>query len=174
MSGLVGYRSTPVIIVAGADEVNAKEWVFDRLGNITIPPGGDILDNVGTSLLSTDNSVRKVISSISIGNPAVVWTGTNSLVSSAKLFAQVECEVTGDISGAHTQSCEIVIASRKNQFTPAISVYGLVYTSVSQLVTFTVQRNIVTDNIEVIGTATGIVGTDPLIRIYSVEQLSRI
>ena len=173
MSGLVGYKNTPVTITTKADEPNAKEWRFDDLGNITIPPGGDILNSVGTSLLSVNNDVRKTSATVTIGSPTVIWTGSDPIVSSAKLFVQVECEVTGDITGEHTQSCEIVVASRRNNGLPSISVYGLVYTSASQLVTFSVQRNL-SNYIEIIGTSTGIVSTNPLIRIYSIEQLSRV
>jgi hypothetical protein len=173
MSGLVGYKNDPVTIITGADQPNAKEWQFDNLGNITIPFGGDILDSVGTSLLAVDNAVRKTSANALVGSPTVVWTGLEPSVSSAKLFVQVECEVTGDISGPHTQVCEIVVASRKNQYLPAISVYGLVYTSTGSLMTFSAQRN-VNDNIEIIGTVTGIVSTNPLVRIYSVEQISRV
>lgn len=174
MSGLVGYKTTPITIIAGADEPNAKEWRFDNLGNITLPLGGDIIDNTGVSLLGADSGVRKTVATTLIGDPQVVWTSFDSSVSSAKLFIQVECEVTGDLTGAHSQSCEVVVASRGDSGTPAVSVYGLVYTSVSPLVTFTAQRNGITNKIEIVGTATVIASTDPLLRIYSVEQLSRI
>ena len=174
MSGLVGYRTTPITIITGADEPSAKEWRFDNLGNITLPLGGDIVDNNGISLLGADSGIRKTVSNIALGESTVIWTGFDSSVSSAKLFVQVECEVTGDLTGAHTQSCEIVVASRGDQFIPNISIYGLVYTSVSALVTFTAQRNGINNKIEIVGTATAIVDTDPLLRIYSIEQLSRI
>lgn len=174
MSGLVGYKNTPVTIITGADDPSAKEWRFDNLGNITIPLGGDIVDNDGISLLAADSGTRRTISLVNLGIPTVVWTGYNENVSSAKLFVQVECEVTGDPSGPHSQSCEIVVASRGNQYTPAISVYGVVYTSAAQMVTFSIQRNVTTNRIEIVGTAAGTVSTPPLLRIYSTEQLTRI
>lgn len=174
MSGLVGYKSTPITIITGADEPSAKEWRFDNLGNITLPLGGDIVDNNGISLLGADSGVRKTTSSIVPGEPTVIWTGFDSAVSSAKLFVQVECEVIGDPTGAHSQSCEIIVASRGDQFVPNISVYGLVYTSVSPLATFTAQRNGVTNRIEIVGTPAFITSSEPLVRIYSIEQLSRI
>ena len=174
MSGLVGYKNNPVTIVTGADDPNAKEWQFDNLGNITIPLGGDILDYNGTTLLAADSSVRKTSVSLTIGSPGVIWTGVSPLVSSAKLLVQTECEETGDLSGFHTQTCEIVVASRSGGLTPAISVYGIVYTSSAALVTFTGQRNLTTNLIEIVGTTTGIVSTNPSLRIYSVEQLSEI
>ena len=174
MSGLVGYKSTPITIITGADEPSAKEWRFDNLGNITLPLGGDIVDNNGISLLGADSGIRKTVSVVTLGVSTVIWTGFDPSVSSAKLFVQVQCEVAGDPSGAHSQSCEIVIASRSSLFTPAISVYGLVYTSASPLVTFTAQRNGINNKIEIVGDATGIVSTDPLLRIYSIEQLTRI
>lgn len=174
MSGLVGFKSTPVTIVTGADEPGAKEWRFDNQGIVTLPLGGDIVDSNGASLLAVDGGTRRTVATVEVGTPTIVWTGYDSSVSSAKLFVQAECEIIGDPSGPHSQSCEIVIASRSNQFTPAISVYGVVYTSTAQIVTFTAQRNIATDRIEIIGTAAGIVTTNPLLRIYSVEQLTRI
>lgn len=174
MSGLVGYKTTPITIITGADEPNAKEWRFDNLGNITLPLGGDIVDSNGSSLLAVDNAVRKTSANITIGTPMSVWSSLSDSVSSAKLFVQVECEEVGDLTGAHTQSCEIIIASRNGFDIPSISVYGLVYTSSQTLVTFTAQRNGITNNIEVIGTTTGIVSSNPLLRVYSIEQTSRI
>lgn len=174
MSGLIGYSGAPVTIISGAGEANAKEWRFDNLGKITLPLGGDIVNNDGLSLLATDTSVRKTQSEIPVGDSAVVWSGYDSTVSSARLLVQVECEVTGDPSGPHTQSCEIIVASRGDQFEPAISVYGVVYTSVSQLVTFTAQRNVITNKVDIVGSDAGNASTNPLLRIYSVEQLSRI
>jgi hypothetical protein len=174
MSGLVGYLNNPVTIVAGADDSNSKEWIFDSQGNITLPIGGDIIDSTGVSLLGTDSGIRKSTAFVAFDAPTVIWTGIDPTVSSAKLFIQAQCEVTGDASGPHTQSCEIIIASRSSLFTPVISVYGIVYTSVSQLITFTTQRNLSSNCIEIVATASGAVSADPLLRIYSIEQLSRI
>lgn len=174
MSGLVGYSTTPITILTGADNPNPKEWVFDNQGNIKLPVGGDIVDNSGISLLGSDSGIRKIVSLVAFDAPTIIWTAFDATVSSAKLFIQAQCEITGDTSGAHAQSCEIIVASRSTLFTPVISVYGVVYTSPAQLVTFTTQRNNTTNKIEIVATAAGNVSTDPLLRIYSIEQLSRI
>lgn len=52
MSGLVGFLNNPVRIVAGADAPGAKEWTFDKSGNIVLPQGGNILNYSGVSVLS--------------------------------------------------------------------------------------------------------------------------
>ena len=41
-----------VVISAGTDPGNTHLWTFDRNGNIIVPPGGDIKDSDGNSLLS--------------------------------------------------------------------------------------------------------------------------
>ncbi len=171
MSGLVGFRNTPVTIVAGADAPGSKEWTFDNNGNIILPLGGNILNNSGTSVLNAESGTRRTTTELILGTPGVVWRGSGPPISSAKLFVQVECQVTGD-PVPHTQSCEIVIASRGGQLDPAMSVYGIVYTSVSPLVTFTIQRSLSTE-IEVLGVTTGIVNSNALISVYSIEQQTR-
>jgi hypothetical protein len=56
---------------------------------------------------------------------------------------------------------------------PAMTIYGLVYTSTQPLVTFTVQRNNTTDKIEVVGTKTAATENYPQVRIHSVEMETR-
>ena len=58
-------------------------------------------------------------------------------------------EVGGD--GAwHTQICDAVIAKRSNNTSdPIMTVYAVTHTSVDILATFTVQRNVTTNKIEV-------------------------
>ena len=41
-----------VVISAGTDPGNTHLWTFSRNGNIIVPPGGDIKDSEGNSLLS--------------------------------------------------------------------------------------------------------------------------
>lgn len=171
MSGLVGYLTDPVKITTGFDTSNLKEWTFDDQGNIVLPSGGDIVDNNGLSVLGeASGGTRKTNSTLVPGAPAIIWSALSGAISSAKLFVQVECQVEGDLI-PHTQTCEIIIASRGGSFDPAISVYGIVYTSASPLVTFTAQRG--PAFIEVLGNTTEIVVSNVLVRIYSIEQDTR-
>lgn len=172
MSGLVGYGNDPVKIVSGVDSPNAREWTFDSDGNLQLPPDGDIVNSNGISLLGAESGTRKTSSEVTLNTPSLIWTSSQSTVRFAKLLIQAECDVVNDVSGTHTQSCEVIIAAR-SLGEPSISIYGIVYTSDAPLVTFTVQRNPVTNNIEVICSNTGIVDSNPLIRIYSIEQVTR-
>ena len=54
-----------------------------------------------------------------------------------------------------------------------MTVYGVVYTSTVPLVLFTVQRNSISKLIEVVATKTAACGSNPYMRIYSVEMATR-
>lgn len=56
MSGFLSFKNDPVLIVAGADDANAKEWKFDNAGNIVLPQGGNILNYSGSSVLNPLNT----------------------------------------------------------------------------------------------------------------------
>lgn len=75
-----------------------------------------------------------------------------------------------------TQSCEAIISARGSSGTgndiPLMSVYGITYTGATSLVSFTVQRNITTNFIEVLATLNDTLNPAYL-RIYSVELTSR-
>ena len=112
----------------------------------------------------------------------VVWTSTENWISGVKLLIQVEAEEIGDTTGWHSQVCEAVIASRGYVGSasgplgdPQMAVYGVTHTSVDPLVTFTVQRNATTKNIEIVATRTAAVdiGTTVFLRVYSVETGTR-
>jgi hypothetical protein len=104
----------------------------------------------------------------------VVWTG-RSFTSGAKLTIQVECRETGGVNGTswETQVCEAIVAVRgyNTASVPVISVYGVTHTSAAPLMTFTVDRNPVSNLIEIVGTRTAT--ASPLgqatLTIYSVE-----
>lgn len=76
------------------------------------------------------------------GATTVIYTYDN-WATSAKLVFQVEGQVDGDIANVrHTQTCEATIASTYNtNAEPAMSVYGIVHTSVTPLATFSIRRN---------------------------------
>jgi hypothetical protein len=104
----------------------------------------------------------------------VVWTG-RSFTSGAKLTIQVECAETSGVNGNswETQVCEAIVAVRgyNTASVPVISVYGVTHTSAAPLMTFTVDRNPVSNLIEIVGTRTAT--ASPLgqatLTIYSVE-----
>jgi hypothetical protein len=68
-----------------------------------------------------------------------VFTSSQEGIQTIKLLLQVEGTVTtGD---ADTQSCEMIVAKGFRGPTVAASVYGIVYTSVEPLATFTADWN---------------------------------
>jgi hypothetical protein len=69
-----------------------------------------------------------------------------------KLVLKIEGRLDGDSSYVdHTQIAEAVVAWSYNTTSePVMSVYGVVHTSPEPLVTFTVQRNTVSNTIEIV------------------------
>lgn len=104
--------------------------------------------------------------------PTVVWESSNEFVTGAKLIFQVEGSESPDAGGAenwHTQMCEAHVAKRLNFTTaPVISVYGITYTSVSPLATFTAQYDLQLNTMKVIATATN-AGYLLHIKVYATE-----
>jgi hypothetical protein len=145
----------------------------------------DLASDGTTSFPSTapifqNYSYTKTTNANIIAGGSVIWTASNDYISSAKLLIQIEVDEIGDASGWHSQVCEAVIASRGYAQSangplgdPAMTIYGLVYTSTQPLVTFTVQRNNTTDKIEVVGTTTAATENYPQVRIHSVEMATR-
>lgn len=124
-----------------------------------------------TELYTISSSSSISTADISGGNNAVVFTALSS-VSSVKLFISVEGFIDGDITDVpYTQTCEATIAASYNRSSePAMSVYGIVYTSPTQLATFTVRRG--TGNIiEVVTTNTQTTKTIH-VKIYSTDIVS--
>lgn len=156
----------PVILRTLGVDSTTYNYTFDSNGSLTLPDNGSIVQNLSI--------VKTIISELSDVGSAVVWTGSSSNISTAKLLVQAEAIELGDPSGYHNQSCEIIISSRGSAGVPVISVYGIAYTSSSSLVTFTTQRNISNDTIEILATRTGIVDGNVSFRIYSTELLSTV
>jgi hypothetical protein len=140
-------------------------------GTSTFPNNAPIFQNY---------SYTKTTTALANTSSSIIWTASTEYISSVKLLIQVEADEVDDTSGWHSQVCEAVIASRGYTQSaegplgdPAMTIYGLVYTSTQPLVTFTVQRNNTTDKIEVVGTATAVSSGNPTMRIHSVEMATR-
>jgi hypothetical protein len=138
---------------------NESLWRFGRDGALTSPGGG--FTKTTTNTLATTVLTQ------------IVWTATQTYISGAKLTIQVEANETGGTGNWETQVCEAVIAVRGyNQASvPVMSVYGVTHTSVAPLMTFTVDRNPVSNLVEIVGTRTATATTtgNASLRIYSVE-----
>ena len=125
--------------------------------------------------MTVNNSITQTsISGTTNTTPTVVWSSTSQWISGVKMTITVEANVTGDATGWHTQSCEALIAARGNGTgDPQLVVYGVIHTSVGNLATFTVQRNLTTNLIELVATADAGVNGQTYLRIHSVEMASR-
>lgn len=142
---------------------------LDANGNTTFPTQAYIRQN---------SSYIRTVNGSNISNlPTVIWTGLNEFITSVKLIIQIEGNVIGDTSGWHTQSCEAIITDRywnnTGNIDPQMTVYGIVHTSPSPMVTFTVQRNPATHLIEVVGRITNIATGTLYPKIHSIELGSR-
>jgi len=127
-----------------------------------------------TSQINLSNGVytRTLSNTVPADTPTVIWTSFNTNITSAKLVIQAEGTVSPDTNGSatwHTQMCEAHVVKRVNFTTaPALSVYGITYTSVSALATFTTQFNVVTNKMEIVATATN-AGYPLNIKIFATE-----
>jgi hypothetical protein len=151
-------------------DITTKSWEFDVSGELILPLDGSVNQNGSYTRTSTDTIVSA---------NTVIWVAHSNLVSGAKLFIQAESNEDGDATGLHSQVCEAIIASRGYVFsvpgpfgTPVMNIYGTTYTSVNELVTFTVQRNADTDLIEVVATASAESNGTVYLRIYSIETVT--
>ena len=143
-------------------------WNFSSTGNLTLPDQGQLIQNFSITKTTTVDIVDPNIQT-------VIWSSDSFYTSSAKLLIQLEQDA-GDSTPDDTQTCEAIIAAKGSDGLavdiPSMSVYGITYTSLSALATFSVQRNAITRVIEVLATLNNT--TDPaFLRIYSVEMLSR-
>lgn len=168
---LSGIPTVNAVIQTTTISNNTSTWTFDTSGDLTMPSSGAVLQNYSYTKTTTANLNT---------TSSVIWTSLNDSISSVKLLIQLETNEVGDASGWHSQVCEAVIASRGYAQSangplgdPAMSVYGLVYTSTAPLVTFTVQRNSTTKLIELVGTVTAATTGNPTMRIHSVEMSTR-
>jgi hypothetical protein len=166
-----GDTDFEIFTIGAGPTPSTSTWTFGRDGQLTLPSGGAIQQQftwtkVTLTTLSTPS--------------AVIWTALYDYISGVKLTIQLEANETGDATGWHSQVCEAVIASRgyANSFggpggEPIMTVYGVTYTSTVPLVTFSVQRNPTTKQIEIVGTQTAACGSTPNFRIHSVEMATR-
>jgi hypothetical protein len=104
----------------------ANTWTFGNNGTLTSPNGAT---QTSTGSINCQPEVD-----------TVVFTSSQAGIQTIKLLLQVEGQegVTGD---ADTQSCEMIVAKGFRGPTVAASVYGIVYTSVEPLATFTADWN---------------------------------
>jgi hypothetical protein len=109
-------------------------WTFDSDGALTSPNG------------ATQTSTGSI--NCQPGVDTVVFTSSQEGIQTIKLVLQVEGQ-EGETGDADTQSCEMIVAKGFRGPTVAASVYGIVYTSVAPLATFTADWNIVTSRVEI-------------------------
>jgi hypothetical protein len=151
---------------AGGGGGGATDRLVNGVNEIVLDANG-VLTNLGTWTKITMTDISSGVGS------QVVWTSTEDFISGAKLTIQVEANEPDGLVGWDTQMCESIVAVRGHQSTsiPVISVYGVTHTSTAPLMTFTVDRNPVTNLIEITGTRTGTATTagSASLRIYSVE-----
>jgi len=174
-TGFINISSQTGVVIETVDatdplDITTKNWEFDVSGELILPLDGSVNQNGSYTRTSTDTIVSA---------NTVIWASHSNLVSGAKLFIQAESNEDGDETGWHSQVCEAIIASRGYVFsvpgpfgTPVMNIYGTTHTSENELVTFAVQRNAVTDLIEVVATPTAESNGTVYLRIYSIETVT--
>jgi len=124
----------------------SRSITLDANGTVTFPGGLTISESV---MVYSNSASQRDTGSINCqaGVDTVVFTSSQQGIQTIKLLLQVEGTVTtGD---ADTQSCEMIVAKGFRGPTVAASVYGIVYTSIEPLATFTADWNAITSRVEV-------------------------
>jgi hypothetical protein len=121
----VSFHGNPVVIQTNGPQFQA-DWTFGEDGSLTLPNG------------STQTSTGSI--NCQPGVDTVVFTSSQAGIQTIKLILKVE-GVEAAAQDADTQSCEMIIAKGFRGPTVAASVYGIVYTSVEPLATFTADWN---------------------------------
>ena len=168
--GLLGQTQDSVLTTS----IKGSVWADDSTLVIDGINGKIYATDVTTNRINLSNGIFTTTNSVSVAanTPTVIWTSYNTTITSSKLVIQVEGSVSPDANGSatwHTQICEAHVAKRANFTTaPAISIYGITYTSVSALATFTAQYNLGTGKMEVVATATN-AGYPLNIKVFATE-----
>ena len=186
--GLVPNDKSGDLIRTAFNKVNENftELYSSVAADIQIPTQTNnaekLLSTDGVSLrwvtLNTEThpEIRDTYETIPAETPTIVWSSqSGQFISTVKLIINIEALEVGGDGQWHTQSCEAIIANRvfMNNADPAMTVYGLTYTSVNTLATFTVQRNFTTQQIEVVATSNNlVVDGAAYAHIYSTELLT--
>ena len=171
MTGSVIFQSlgTPSLAITPN---GTTTWTFNSDGTLDLPNTGSIQQKFVETKVTQSNIILNASS-------GVIWTANNPYASGVKLIIQAEIDETGDATGWHSQVCEAIVASRGYASSasgplgdPQMTVYGITYTSTEPLITFTVQRDPITNLIEVTGTrtATALSSARVDFRIHSVEM----
>ena len=142
VDGINGNVYTSNLVLAGA--------------TLTVDGGGNLTVN-GTVIGGGTNPLTAISAYCPTGVSTVIYSASQ-YTSGMKMIVVMEGHVDGDVTGWHTQTCEVILAARgaTNQGIPNATVYGIVYTSPTPLGTVTAQRNPTTNEIEIVVTPTGL------------------
>ena len=134
-------------IVSGSNEV-----AINGIGALVYPQGASQRD---TSAVNCQGNAS-----------TVVYTATGQGQHTIKLLIQTEGnEIPNSV--LDTQACEMIIAKSHRGDDIAASVYGIVYTSVAPLATFTAEWNALTSRVEVLCTTPGVNNVN--VKIFATE-----
>ena len=139
-------------ITPNAIQAPRLDWEFGADGTLSYPKGA----------LQRDTGAINCQGNAS----TVVFTATGVSVHTIRLLIQVEGnEIPNSV--LDTQACEMIIAKSHRGDDIAASVYGIVYTSVAPLATFTALWNALTSRIEVLCATPG--ANNVNVKIFATE-----
>ena len=141
----------------------SRTITLDANGIVTFPGGLTVAESV---IVYPNGALQRDTATVSCpGNAStVVYTASAPNQQTIKLLIQVEGSAPGD--PYDTQACEMIIAKSFRANDIAASVYGIVYTSVAPLATFTALWNSLTNRVEVLCATTAIAVS---VRIFATE-----
>jgi hypothetical protein len=150
-TSLIGISAKDNVIITSNILTSPKVWTFGTDGSLTLPNGA----------LQRDTDTVTCAGNAS----TVVYIGSSQFQHTIRLLIQVEgSESSG---GWDTQSSEMIVAKSFKGDNVASSVYGIVYTSVAPLATFTADWNALTSRVEILCTPAG--ANQVSVKIFATE-----
>lgn len=161
---LVAAGNISITTDAPTDTITITGNPIDRLVNGL----NEIVANGAGGITFPNSALQRDTTTVTCAGNAstVVYTASGQYQHAIKLLIQVE-GFEGAETIFDTQACEMIVAKSFRANDIAASVYGVVYTSVAPLATFTADWNALTSRVEVICTTPSANSVD--VRIFATE-----
>ena len=152
----------------GNDDWSTLTYVSGGGGDRLVNGLNEVVLNANGALEYPNSALQRDTATVACAGNAstVVYTASGQYQHTIRLLIQVEGTVGAAVDW-DTQACEMIIAKSFRANALAASVYGIVYTSVAPLATFTANWNALTSRVEVLCTTPS--ANTVSVRIFATE-----
>ena len=152
----------------GNDDWSTLTYVSGGGGDRLVNGLNEVVLNANGALEYPNSALQRDTATVACAGNAstVVYTASGQYQHTIRLLIQVEGTVGAAVDW-DTQACEMIIAKSFRANEIAASVYGIVYTSVAPLATFTANWNALTSRVEVLCTTPS--ANTVSVRIFATE-----